>query len=148
MNTQKLEKLVSYLLSGNLKAEFDMYSFTDWGRSCMTNGATDCGTVGCAIGHAPFLGEGFEKSRDESWNDYSLRVLGIDHNSVEWKWCFGSDWTQFDNSPEGAAKRIQYLLDGKRIPEEFEYTVDEYEELWDFIPIYGGTACPANTAEY
>lgn len=95
MNRKNLKKLADYLESENLKAEFDMQYFENM-----------CGSAVCAIGHAPYAG--IPKKPNEDWVDYSQRVFDI--RSVEWIWCFSEGWSKSDNSPQGAAKRINWLL--------------------------------------
>lgn len=119
MNRENLLKLATYLLSGKLEADFDMGSFTD-GSDWRFNRRLDCGTVGCAIGHGPYAG--LPKQDDEGWIAYSNRVFGFisepylyGPNTYHtqgnyWHWCFSSLWDDIDNTPEGAAKRILYLL--------------------------------------
>lgn len=79
-----------------------------------------CGTVGCAIGHAPFASGTIKPRPRESWSDYSFRFLfGNDvdqYNSTMeqdkvWEWCFGGEWSNYDNTPQGAAKRMKVLLE-------------------------------------
>lgn len=104
-----LRKLAAYLLAGELKADFNMRDFTDRARGFLPQKeATDCGTVGCAVGHGPFAG--IPKTKEETWSDYSYRVFGLFVDSY-WEWCFSDEWEEIDNSPKGAAKRIIYLLE-------------------------------------
>lgn len=97
-----LKKLADYLLSGNLKAEFDMGMFSDRGSHSIS-----CGTVGCAVGHGPYAG--IPKDANETWYDYARIVFnGYDINLFDW--LFGGEWYHYDNTPEGAGKRILYAL--------------------------------------
>lgn len=111
-----LRKLATYLLEGNLKAKFDMQMYSDsvfpWGMVS----ETDCGTIGCAVGHGPHAG--IKKLPTESWLDYSSRVFGLSKLSDEWTWCFSQDWYKTDNTSDGAAQRIIYLLDNG-MPKDF-----------------------------
>lgn len=109
MNKENLNKLADYLLSGQLKADFDMRRFDD-GHLGMA--APICGSVGCAVGHGPYAG--IEKHKNECWSEYSDRFSGLKTSCIiyvaEWDWCFNPKWADVDNTPEGAAKRINYLL--------------------------------------
>jgi hypothetical protein len=107
MNRANLEKLAQYLLSDNLKAKFDMSRYTQDGWMS-GHDRTDCGTVGCAAGHGPYAG--IRKNEYETWEEYIERVFDLDSFSVEKRWCFGSPWAYTDNTPEGAGKRIIYML--------------------------------------
>jgi hypothetical protein len=117
MNKKNLLQLATYLLSGNLKAAFDMEDTTEWG-SCPDNNellfkmneATTCGSVGCALGHGPYAG--IEKYQEENWPSYQERAFGLDKygGGSEFAWVFHESWARVDNTPEGAGKRILYLL--------------------------------------
>jgi hypothetical protein len=111
-----LKKLADYLLAGKLKARFDMELFSD-----MEFCGTYCGTVGCALGHGPYAG--IEKIDGEGWMKYSYRCFiderESDHLNYAWKWCFEGTWHKVDNSPEGAAKRINIILE-KGVPSDWK----------------------------
>lgn len=103
-----LRKLAAYLLSGELKAKFDMDQFT--GHSFdIESEATTCGSVGCAIGHGPDAG--IPKATNETWYEYAERVFGVDDDNFLYSWCFDMRWTTLDNTANGAGKRILYMLD-------------------------------------
>lgn len=123
-----LELLAGYLLSNNLKAEFDMSTYDQYEDDNIYH--ENCGSVGCAIGHGPYAGI---PKNNEHWEDYCARVFGIDINSLAHLWCFSAYWENYDNSPESAATRILYMLENG-VPEEFNPTfICDYEnnyELW------------------
>lgn len=100
-----LRKLAAYLRQPTLPAAFDM------NRYCgdTNHFAMDCGCVGCAIGHGPYAG--IPKRRGEDWTEYSYRVFGISFPSMEWMCCFSSAWAYVDNTPDGAADRIEWMLE-------------------------------------
>ena len=110
MNRENLKKLSDYLLSGELKAGFDMGQYAD------TNDyrVTECGSVGCAIGHGPYAG--IPKQRGEDWFEYVDRVFTYDYDIIEW--CFDILWAEVDNTPRGAGLRIKWLLD-HGVPENY-----------------------------
>lgn len=115
-----LKKLATYLLSGKLKADFDMRYFSNDISISTRAGIYDptCGSIGCAIGHGPYAGI---PKIDEAWDEYAERVFGVEsHPSCPthriFGWLFGSKWTDIDNTPEGAAKRIIYYLKHEDIP--------------------------------
>jgi len=111
MNTfqkENLEKLAIYLESGNHKAEFDMEFFVQAANEKANSEAwTDCGSVGCAIGHGPYAG--VEKYETETWPEYANRAFAAREGDL-WDMIFGSHWARIDNTPEGAAKRIRKEL--------------------------------------
>ena len=82
-------------------------------------GHKPCGTAACAVGHAPHFGIGditaFADNDDGAlinWYSYSNQYLIEPNNGTgAWNWCFSPDWAALDNTPQGAAKRIRYLLE-------------------------------------
>lgn len=118
MNVENLRTLADYLLRPKLEASFDMNEYAE-------NGYTPhmtCGSVGCAVGHGPYAG--ILPLAGELWHQYSDRAFGAD--TVEW--CFSSTWRRYDNTPEGAAHRILYLLKHGKPPKEWDY--EQYQEGW------------------
>lgn len=102
---KNLRQLAAYLLSGELKSEFNMGQFCDSGELYVSH----CGTAGCAAGHGPYAG--IPKRPTEDWYDYMLRVFGVRTDEELYDWTFSGFWYQSDNTPEGAAKRILWALD-------------------------------------
>ena len=89
-----------------------------------------CGSVGCAIGHGPLAGIGIEVF-DKYYGRFDIYCSEVfidaklDHRA--WDWCFSDDWDYVDNTHQGAAKRILWLLD-KGLPDNWEdqmYGTDE-----------------------
>jgi hypothetical protein len=68
-----------------------------------------CGTVGCALGYFPMF---VPAKKGEIWDDYTDRVTGMgwDGQKNAWMWCFSTYWAGIDNTPQGAARRILYVL--------------------------------------
>jgi hypothetical protein len=133
MNRENLQKLATYLayadapmVEGNGPVEFDMGSYSQYGDGAYEL-MTDCGTVGCAAGWGPFAG--IEKDPRESFREYCERAFGLRFPYATWIWCFNYDWRNVDNTREGAAKRIQYLL----IHGDESYGLKEIRNLygWD-----------------
>lgn len=110
-----LRRLAAYL-RGPLRAKFDMEWYGDADTVNLDLLPTTCVTVGCAVGHAPFAG--VEKLRTEGWPEYSKRVFGLTSED-QWAWCFDLCWVGIDNTPVGAASRIEWLLDGHYIEKDF-----------------------------
>lgn len=104
---KNLGRLAEYLAApGPKPARFDMAHYADTAHI----DSTECGTVGCAVGHAPFAG--IRKWPTESWHSYVERALGCSpFEGFDFDWCFASWWALVDNTPEGAALRIRYLLE-------------------------------------
>lgn len=127
-NDANLLKLAAGL-RGPLTAEFNMATMHS-GAVLSFVGYSSCGSVGCALGHGLYLIE--PRLRFESWENYYLRVYGLDVNDpqgdAEWEWCFSEDWSMVDNSPEGAADRIEYLV-------EHGLPTNAFEQQQDIDPI-------------
>jgi hypothetical protein len=87
----------------------------------------ECGTVGCAIGHGPLAGIPMNEVESVGlWAGYSYRTLV--QVGKKWDWCFSADWAQVDNTPQGAAKRILWLLD-KGLPDNVDEQMGGADEL-------------------
>jgi hypothetical protein len=119
MNRKNLKKLADYLV--NLPEHykgFDMSVYSDDDEETPYTAVHTCGTVGCAIGHGPYI-KGMEAFKGEGWGAYVYRVCGFDEDSIEYDWVFDSGWARSDNTAEGAAMRITMLLESG-IPTMFE----------------------------
>lgn len=149
MNRKNLRKLATYL--GNLPRNYDAFEmeifFSGTSREAeneyaeRNGGVGACGAVACAVGHGPSAGILFPPASEESelwilsnhnplpelipdWTEYSkLNFINNSENPGEWEWCFGGGWTHVDNTPQGAAARIRWLLAGNTPPE-----IDDYDE--------------------
>ena len=123
MNKDNLRTLAEYLLRPKLEARFDMASYAE-----TFNRRTTCGTVGCAVGHGPYAG--IKKLLNENWLEYTERVFVIPSGLTEATWCFSSAWALFDNTPEGAAHRILYLVKHGKPPTNFLSHWERYRTGW------------------
>jgi hypothetical protein len=84
---------------------FDMKAYR--GDNGSPGDVHDCGTAGCAMGYFPTWIPAI--SGEICWYQYEVRVTGLALDP--WLWCFDLDWSLIDNTPQGAARRILYLLD-------------------------------------
>lgn len=118
-----LRSLASYLMTVDPKA-FDMDEYYMAGEgiwqlhSLLKDGSLiryECGTVACAVGHGPGAGV-MPTLQDGSWPNYAARVFGANSDPARGEdtlvhtWCFHGQWADIDNTPDGAAKRITYML--------------------------------------
>lgn len=77
-----------------------------------------CGTVACAVGHGPAAG--IRLYGDLDWTGYAERVFGkMRHDDFEYM--FGSAWSDYDNTPKGAASRIRTFVSLGRGPDGWDY---------------------------
>ena len=116
-----LRKLAAYLRQPKLMAEFDMSAF-DSHHSSQRRNLTTCGSIGCAVGHGPYAG--IQKYMGEEWGRYSERVFGLVVSNPNWMWCFDANWEVSDNSPVGAANRIETLLN-TGLPKDWREQLDK-----------------------
>lgn len=117
-------------LGVNRRDTSDIFEMPELEQYLRQNGGPPgCGTVACAVGHGPaahiFMTEkeitgGFAGAPD--WDAYVERVFGTEDDTFEWM--FGGDWHRCDNTPLGAAKRIDYFL-AYGVPEDFDPSCPE-----------------------
>lgn len=122
MKRDNLQILANGLLAADIRGvQFDMSVFDEngdrWNANEITASdcihlskmATECGTVGCALGWAPFFG--LKKNVGESWQRFGNRsLIDVEIHPEEWRWCFSAAWSRVDNTKRGAAQRIIWLL--------------------------------------
>lgn len=105
---QNFYKLAMALWAGNLPGRFDMADFKTKGAANLSPASRSCGTAACALGWSPtFVAPA---KRGEGWLPYCNRVFGVRSGDRAWHWCFGGGWSTTDNTPQGAAKRILWML--------------------------------------
>ena len=90
----------------------------------------ECDSVGCVLGHCVGLDpnpDGIARWEDEGINffKWSANFTGL---SVGWAWCFSGKWVRTDNTPKGAALRIEWLL-------KHGLPKDWYEQLKGMAPL-------------
>ena len=108
MNEKNLKKLATYLAKLPVGyGQFSMFDYISDGTPPVDAKEIDCGTVACAIGHGPAAG--IKAKQEEPWSCYEERVFAL--TSSQWDWCFHSEWRFTDDTPQGAAKRILYMLE-------------------------------------
>lgn len=78
-----------------------------------------CGTSACAVGWAAVIHPTL--SRKVEYTALAQKLYGdwFHINSEPWEFLFGGSWDIIDNTPEGAAKRIRFLLEHEGIPAGF-----------------------------
>lgn len=102
------QKILEDYLDGDLKdgVEFTMSIF-----STNFESQVECGTAGCAVGHAPFAG--IEKLEQETWYQFGKRTLFTEPS--EYLWLFGSFWggTSF-GGPKDVVERMKVLREYRK----------------------------------
>jgi len=126
-----LLKLATYL-RGLDREKFDMGDFYEYydnqqeDRVSLSpkqlelhDGPTPCGTVACAVGCGPAAGIPTTEKDEDCWDMYSRRVFvrrdveNMSHRFLAhraWAFLFSGSWAWLDNTPTGAAERIEFLL--------------------------------------
>lgn len=82
------------------------------GRPLEASRAPECGTVACAMGHAPSISKRFAGRPEEGWADYGTRMFNIIPHEA-WNWCFSGVWSEHEgqDTPAAAAARIRVLVE-------------------------------------
>ena len=109
MNKENLQRMADYIRTIP-QGKFDMQVWRNGQEE-----KAECDSVGCVIGHCTVLDAeniekfiGFwDKIDFDTWSEF---FTGIDTGSAKWYWCFDADWHYRDNTPEGAALRIEWLI--------------------------------------
>ena len=114
MKRENLQLMADHLKTNVLPENFDMGKYR--GKDDFSN--PECGSVGCAVGNCTVLDSenvmyNFTDSGGEiefhAWSEDFTGLLGGEYED-EWNWCFGYAWRNTDNTPTGAALRIEWLL--------------------------------------
>ena len=132
IHRKRLKRLAEYLLTQVPEEQFDMGKYR-WHK----NSDQICGTAGCALGWSPAImnKRTFQKYKykngrqgvDTLFETISKKYFGMD-TSTEWYYLFSGTWACADNTPQGAAARILYLLD-HGVPDCFNGGGNPWE--WD-----------------
>lgn len=120
MNRANLEKLAAYLEA--LPADYKHFGMRSYFRHkdrgifhpAQAGPVNECGTVACAVGHAPSAGI-TTRYFYTSWTSYAYAAFDV--TETEFDWCFSGVWASIDDTHYGAAKRIRYMLE-HGVPED------------------------------
>lgn len=106
---KNLIKLRNYL-SGEIRGALNMRFYCEKEANGYSGSDdTDCGTVGCAVGHGPYAG--IKKRKSEGWKKYEERVFGTGKVCFVDRFLFSFYWYRCDNSKQGVVNRINYVLE-------------------------------------
>jgi hypothetical protein len=119
MDVENLRKLAAFLRTVP-NEKFGMQRFADlrhenvWVATPQDVAQHGCGTAGCALGWSVSL---FVPPKPRScdnqltmWKGHSYKHFGI-RSGARWEWLFGGDWAEGDDTPDGAADRIDWLIE-------------------------------------
>lgn len=129
MNRENLQKAADYIRTipqEKFNMEFVRYAEEDFEHECKT--------VGCVLGHCPILFPWDKIPKHDcgaiNYRDFVDDFFGIDLSANDdiFCWCFGGPWHVKDNSPLGAALRIEWLLQ-KGLPKNW------HEQLFGDAPL-------------
>jgi len=110
MNKDNLLKMANHIETIPQK-DFDMGNFRKGGPS----NEFQCNTVGCAVGHCTILDIGNVKKNFMDVNGYiefsywSKDFTGV-YDMEQWQYLFGGGWSITDNTSQGTANRIRYVV--------------------------------------
>ena len=110
MNRENLQKLADFIKTVPQEI-FDMEDI----RTGQTEDAK-CDSVGCVIGHATALYDG-ELPRRAITGSIDFSAFWQEFGGLHYLdscWIVCASWTQVDNTPLGASKRIEWLLKNGR----------------------------------
>lgn len=115
---QNLRRLAAYLIA--LPKDYEDFDMGWWTADYRSPGTTACGTVACAGGHGPMAG--IAPQPGECWATYINRAF-VEGNNPLSDYMFSAGWTEHDNTPQGAGKRILYALHNGIPENEYDPTV-------------------------
>lgn len=100
-----------------------------------------CNTCGCVLGHAATFPEfkiteqdiyEFMNDYPFAWQKFTEKYFGIEVDSFVWTWLFSTDWSEVDNTLQGAIRRINYFIQNG-MPENF---IRDFDDLNQFVKLY------------
>lgn len=118
MNRENLQKMSDYIRTIPIK-KFNMRIYRKGkGSKALTH---ECQSIGCVVGHCTVLDSKPLPLRNNAIDflNWSSDFTGIRFSKPEWDWCFSALWVHRDNTPEGAALRIEWLLKNG-LPEDLD----------------------------
>ena len=122
MNQENLRILGEYLIS--LPDDYKYFDMSNFCKSLakirITPDQAERGKIGDPLWHAIKAGIKPKSNRAKtSWVAFCYEAMGIPFYSDEGLWCFSGEWDATDNTPQGAGKRIFWLLE-HGVPEDWE----------------------------
>lgn len=147
VNTKNLIKLRDYLVihKEEISKHFNMISYrrNEDGIPVDYIDGSNCGTIGCVLGWAPFV-EGLEPDEDEfrhydnkesalDFKKYSYNKFGHDIKNGIWSFLFSPQWRWENNTVEGAIDRLNFVITA--LLENKELKMHEVDYILPEIPV-------------
>ena len=132
MKRENLQLMANHLKNNVIPENFEMDQYRANGDYINPV----CGSVGCTVGNCTVLDtenvmNNFINSDGRidftAWSEDYTGLLEAEYEA-EWEWCFGCQWIFIDNTPTGAALRIEWLLN-HGLPENWMSQMYGREEL-------------------
>lgn len=130
MNKENLRKMAEYIRTVP-QEDFNMAYFRRENADLVN---VECNSVGCVIGHCTHLDainvikKYIRIDRTIRFSAWAADFTGLPVYSDGFRWCFDSEWIVSDNTPEGAARRIEWLID-KGLPENWQEQMELEAQL-------------------
>lgn len=121
MNRHNLERMAHHIRTVP-QEKFSMDDFRPFTICYYGWDKTECDTVGCVIGHCTILSSEPLPRTDDGiikFKLFSELFTGLPVHGPAWCWCFSGLWENTDNTPTGAALRIEWLLNNG-LPENWK----------------------------
>lgn len=114
MNKENLQRMADHIRT----IPQEMFGMGDYRTGDRTT--AECDSVGCILGHCTVLETGeFPRFTSGSIDFTAWEESFTGTSDDEWNWCFSDNWSETDNTPEGAALRIEWLIKNG-LPEDWE----------------------------
>ena len=109
-NFRKLERFLWRPLPSATTFDMRTYLMRATGQECRPDASTssECGTTRCALGCGPLAGVPVGSA--DGWTEYCSRNF-CGSRTATWNWVFHPQWSWVDNTRQGAANRIRWLLE-------------------------------------
>ena len=127
MNRVNLQKMADHIKT----IPQEMFDMGCYRRDYLPEFEPECKTIGCVIGHCTVLDPDlFIKIREKNFpfDVWSETYTSLATMSREWCWCFSDEWQFVDNTPLGASKRIEWIINNG-LPENWQEQMCGKEEL-------------------
>ena len=129
MNKENLQRMADYIRT----IPQELFDMSNYRCTNIEEGGNIsepiCNSVGCVLGHCTVLDAGNIRQilktdlvlSYEAWAEQFTGMARQRDNPATWLYCFGSAWAYEDNTPEGAANRIEYVIKHGEAPPEYDY---------------------------